>query len=268
MEASFDGARPTLRGGLDSGSRSRRGSGAFPCIREAGIPIRELTAPAGTRFYPNAIDGRGQIVGEISSHGGSTQKAAVYAGHLVDVGAPPGFGNSAGIGISYMGAVLVRAANPGRPTRPFVAEPHNSRYVWERVQTGIRGYYLKSVEGIDANGDLAGTVQRPGHSGSQRAAVWFPVAQGRYSHATMLPTAGQRHGTEASTIWSGGGRVVVAGSGQLWTRTGGGRFRVVFNTLGCPGALLEAMAIRSLRLVRPTPVPTTASLSPRKPVSS
>ena len=200
--------------------------------------IRELTAPAGTRFYPNAINGPGQVVGEISSHGGSTQRAAVYAGHLIDVGTPTGFANSAGLGISYMGAVLVRVWNPGRSSRPFVAEPHNSRYAWESVHTGIRGYYLKSIEAIDANGDLAGTVQRPGHAGSQRAAVWFPTTTGGYSHATVVPPAGQRKETEADTIWSGDGRVVVAGGGQLWSRSGGGAFHAAFNTFGLSASVI------------------------------
>jgi len=163
---------------------------ALARVHSAAAPvyqIRELTAPTGSGFYPEAINGGGEVVGELSSQGGTTDRAVVYAGHLIVVGAPPGFTDSAGLGISYMGALLVQAWCPGKERQRLVAEPRNSQYVWRRLHTGMSGYYPYSIEAIDANGDIVGDIQRPHQSGSRRAVVWLPAATGTYPRATVLP---------------------------------------------------------------------------------
>ena len=208
----------------------------------SGYQIRELTAPTGSRFHPTAINGGGTIVGYISSHGGSTERAAVYAGHLITIGAPPGFANSVALGVSYMGAVLIQAWSTGHPSRRFVARPYNSHYLWEQLHTGIPGYFVQSIHAIDANGDVAGAIQRDGRPQSSRAAVWIPTSQRTYPLATRMPGWYRGGTTDATTIWSGDGRIVVAGfslgtshgqpEAEMWTGEHGESFRAASDMFG------------------------------------
>ena len=162
-------------------------------------------------------------------------------GRATDLGAPAGFTHSGALGISDSGTILAQAWSTGHVNRRFVAVPRKGWYVWKRIKTGLPGYYPQSIEAIYAAGHLVGTVNRPGHKLSQRAAVWLSSSSGTYDRATLLPSGPRLVYSRGLAVAASADHVVVGGvaqtrgsltTGALWVRVGQGPFRAASDLFG------------------------------------
>jgi hypothetical protein len=151
------------------------------------------------------------------------------AGHLIRLRSPRGFQYSAALSINENDVIVATAGNGigWNGQAYFVGRLHRSHIRWSRLSSVGLGQ-------VATNGDVVGNV----NTGSgEQAAVWEPATAGTYRVPARLPLSGSFSRSSASVIWSGEGRVVVAGQQwfadkhaapvvTLWSRTKTSQFKV------------------------------------------
>ncbi len=211
---------------------------AVGATRSSGTDIRfhlRVLNPTRRGVWPVSLNDFGVVAGDL------TKLNTVFldtAGHLKDLGRPPGSSSAAVIGLSDDNRLLVTAGTDSR-SRWFVAVPRSNQMVWIPIRSNVPGYKVTDVAAIDAKGLIVGTVRRL-HAGparrSERPAVWLPKS-GAYSAAHLLPLKDGYSGGRGETIWNQGRRVVIAGCGDtrsqeavscmlLWARAGTDAYRL------------------------------------------
>ena len=185
------------------------------------------------------LNSSGEVVGiTVRDTVGAPSHAFLYKhARYIDLGIPRGYFSSGASGISDGGVILAHAySRKLRRTFEFSVVKRGQRWVWQRIRTGIPGYYSPDhIAAIAANGDMAGSITRPEHHFSERAAIWVPSRSNTYARATILPVAARNERAIAISIWSDAGHLVVGGWQQdrggervpaIWTGTGDGDLRL------------------------------------------
>ena len=216
-----------------SGPRMRSGHARLAASTASEVlrySIVDLNARESRHIVPTAIDDRGDVAGRLWSPG--THAFLYFAGHIHDLGIPPGFLYSGAVSVNDSRTVTAVAWKHSYSPAAFVVRWRSTHWRWSRLQAPS-GRIVTSVGQVAANGDIVGVVKRPRRGAppwQERAVIWRPGSHGDYGLPLLLPLDPGISTSEATLIYSGAGRIVVAGGEgsshdlTLWSRRTTGRF--------------------------------------------